>query len=170
MINYSPLSKRIFAGLIDYGIFYTLSFVYIFSFGTMDEAGTIKVQNAGTLPIIFLWFLYFPLAESISGQTVGKKIFKIKVVSARGSDASIGSIIVRRLFDSIDMLFFGLVGVLLIKSSAKSQRVGDQVGNTAVVILESTICEHCHTAVELNNFEIRKGEFICPECNELSYL
>jgi len=167
-MNYAPTRKRVFAAIIDYGIIYFITYAYIYAFGTMNEAGTLEVKNALVLPIPFFWFLYFPLTESITGQTLGKKILEIRVINISGQSASLGSTIVRRLLDTVDFFLFGLVGILVIRNSDKYQRIGDQVANTVVVSNPKIICEHCHTEVEVSKYEYQKGEFKCPECGEIS--
>ncbi len=39
--------------------------------------------------------------------------------------------------DPIDMLFFGLVGILMISSSKNNQRIGDVLGQTIVVKIKN---------------------------------
>lgn len=104
-----------------------------------DRANDIKGLNE--LPMIFfgLWmmvwslggFFYFGLSELfLRGQTIGKRILKIRVVKANGFSLSPNSILIRSLFRIIDQLPpLWVVPVL----SATSQRFGDMVAETIVI-------------------------------------
>jgi uncharacterized RDD family membrane protein YckC len=76
-------------------------------------------------------FVYFMLLELfLRGQTIGKRMMKIRVVKADGFALDAGSIFVRNLFrvvDSIPLLW--VVPVL----SRLSQRTGDMVAGTIVI-------------------------------------
>jgi uncharacterized RDD family membrane protein YckC/tetratricopeptide (TPR) repeat protein len=82
-----------------------------------------------SIPVML--FLYFIILEAAYGTTIGKSIFKIKVVKLDGSKISVGQSIGRNLarlfngFFSIDYLI-GLV-------DKKHQRLGDRLANTLVI-------------------------------------
>jgi len=68
------------------------------------------------------------------GQTVGKRIFKLRVVDAEGLRLQFNQIATRNLLrfvDSLPLLYF--VGGLAAWFSAKGQRLGDLAANTIVV-------------------------------------
>lgn len=70
------------------------------------------------------------------GQTIGKRLLKIRVVDQDGLRLSLSQIIVRnllRLLDSIPVIY--VVGGLACLISRRSQRLGDFVANTVVVRL-----------------------------------
>ncbi len=73
-----------------------------------------------------------PVQEGLTGRTIGKRIVKIKVLKEDLSDNSVGTSIVRHLFDVVDMFF--CVGLIIAASGRKRQRVGDLVAKTIVVI------------------------------------
>ena len=70
----------------------------------------------------------------MNGQSIGKRVMKIKVISLDGSRASFGQYLLRWLFRIVD---FGLTsgGCALITAAVteKTQRVGDLVAGTALV-------------------------------------
>ncbi len=81
--------------------------------------------------IIFL--AYFTYLEGSRGQTVGKMITKIKVVSEDGSSIDMNQAFIRNLLRIIDGLLAYLVGAILIWRSDEKQRLGDSIAKTLVV-------------------------------------
>lgn len=72
--------------------------------------------------------------EGITGQTLGKKLAKIKVVKKDFSNINFVQAFVRRLFDPIDFFpVFGILGVVLASSTKNNQRIGDLIAGTIVV-------------------------------------
>ena len=83
------------------------------------------------LPLMFydLLFEYF-----MDGQTPGKRLRKIKVVSVDGGRTSIGSYLLRWMLRIIDItIFYGIPAIITIVASEKSQRLGDMAAGTTVV-------------------------------------
>ena len=78
-------------------------------------------------------FAYYFSMETNSGQTLGKKIVGIRVLKADGTRCDLSAAAVRNALRFVDNLFFGLIGVLLIATSAKKQRLGDILAGTVVV-------------------------------------
>jgi uncharacterized RDD family membrane protein YckC len=67
------------------------------------------------------------------GQTVGKRLFKLRVIDAQGLRLQLSQIVIRnllRLIDSLPMLY--LVGGAASLFSKKYQRLGDLAANTVV--------------------------------------
>jgi hypothetical protein len=87
-----------------------------------------------TLVMIGAIFVYFVLTEGFLGATVGKMVFRVKVLKEDGSPCGLGPAVVRNLLRFIDALpFLYLIGVILIARSNKKQRLGDRVAKTIVV-------------------------------------
>ncbi len=84
-----------------------------------------------SLPVL----LYHFLSETfMNGQSLGKKIVGIKVVKVDGTQAGISSYMLRSLFRIIDIqLLNGLVAIIAIPVSDKSQRLGDMAAGTTVI-------------------------------------
>lgn len=87
------------------------------------------------LPIL----LYHFLSESfMNGQSLGKRIMGIKVVKLDGTQAGISSYMLRSLFRIIDIhIMNGVVAIICIPVSEKSQRLGDMAAGTTVIKKES---------------------------------
>jgi uncharacterized RDD family membrane protein YckC len=152
-INFKAASvgERIGAYLLDlvikiaYLIVIGLVFFYWLRFDklidTLDEWSIRAVFIVIFLPI----FLYTITLESIfEGQTIGKKLTKIKVVKIDGYQASFGDYLIRWFFRLLDS---GIIGLITVISSKKSQRLGDMVAGTSVITLKNKI-NISHTILE----------------------
>src|SRR6476659_1870971 len=97
------------------GLDYKYGWVYMFLF----------------LPVTF----YSLLCETfLNGQSVGKKVMGVKVVSLNGNPASFGQYLIRWLFRLVDLWIGSFVlAVIVIAVTEKHQRIGDIVAGTAVV-------------------------------------
>ncbi|WP_433836554.1 RDD family protein [Flavobacterium anhuiense] len=93
--------------------------------------------------------VYSLVLESVfEGQSLGKKILKIKVVKIDGYQAAFGDYLIRWFFRVIDVLsFFGLPGLISVITTKKSQRLGDLAAGTAVITLKNKI-NISHTILE----------------------
>ncbi|UWY30479.1 RDD family protein [Flavobacterium sp. TR2] len=88
------------------------------------------------------------LENVFEGQSLGKKILKIKVVKIDGYQAGFGDYLIRWFFRVIDFFtFFGLPGLISVITSQKSQRLGDMAAGTAVITLKNKI-NISHTILE----------------------
>lgn len=98
-------------------------------------------QTAIYIIIFFPVTFYTIIQESIfEGQTFGKKLLKIKVVKIDGYQASFGDYLIRWLFRVIDIFSnTGLVAIVSIIISDKSQRLGDISAGTAVISLKNNV-------------------------------
>lgn len=168
MDHYASIGKRFLGGLIDYLLFYVAFFLYVYYFGEPYDEGTgYRVTGMRALMIPGMWFLYFPLMESISGQTLGKRVAKTRVVKVGGGEIGFGDSALRHIVDFIDILFlFGLIGFIMMKNSAQRQRLGDQLAKTIVVEDREAICMKCGESLVLSFRELERGRFVCPVCKQ----
>ncbi len=161
------LTQRYFGNAIDYLIIFFLSAIYIFLVGDVDEYGTYRVMGFQAMVIPLIWFIYFPVSESIWGQTIGKKAFHLYVVDLRGELPSILQTFLRRLLDFFELMFLGFPAMIVINHSHKNQRIGDMMAGTTVVRTDA-ICRHCGSELELSAKEVINDVFICPLCKDVN--
>jgi uncharacterized RDD family membrane protein YckC len=93
------------------------------------------------LCLVFLavMFLYFVLMEGLAGFTIGKRLMRLRVVTATGGRPGLVKALVRNVLRSVDGLpTLGLVGAILIWSTPDRTRVGDLVAGTRVVRAETS--------------------------------
>jgi uncharacterized RDD family membrane protein YckC len=139
-IAYDPiLVRRCFAATLDYSIFFLIYVIYVYFFGNVDEWGindgkfSVKF-DIGLFSFIFIWFLYFPVIESIYGYTLGKGLFDLKVIKENSNDSKFYVSFIRHLVDIIDFFLLGLVAILLVKYTKRHKRIGDLLADTIVVL------------------------------------
>lgn len=165
------LNNRVPATIIDFVIFYTFIFVYTYALGEPNDEGGYTITGFATLGVPAMWFLYFPVAESMGGQTLGHKIMGIKVVSTNGKPIHFGQALKRRLADVIDIhLFFGVIAYFVVRNSPTHQRLGDLWADTLVVGGASASCHNCHEKLTVSVKEQIAGKYECPECGTLNYI
>jgi uncharacterized RDD family membrane protein YckC len=85
--------------------------------------------------ILLAWALYYYFAcESGGGQTIGKRVMRLRVVRADGTEAGMREIFVRTILRVIDGIAFYLVGlVVMLVTGKRRQRLGDLAAATVVV-------------------------------------
>ena len=85
--------------------------------------------------VIAAWALYYYFAcESGGGQTLGKRVMKIRVVGLDGTPAGMGDIAVRTVLRLIDGLFLYLVGlIVMLVTGERRGRLGDLAAKTMIV-------------------------------------
>ncbi len=130
------IGDRLLGYLIDAGIIiaYIIILVTILNFLSFGRA------NMWFLLLMFLPVMLYSLISEIvlSGQSIGKKVMGIKVISLDGNQPSFGQYLMRWLFRLIDFLLMsGLVALIAIAISRKKQRLGDLVAGTVVVKLKN---------------------------------
>lgn len=144
--------KRLVAYLIDLfiQICYLRGMLSIFFQG-------IELRGHGTTGIVILFviipiILYHPFMEIFNnGQSLGKKVMGIKVMSLEGGEPHIGQYLLRWIFRTFEWVvifmlvlgdiysfiiywfFSGLATVVIIAVSKRSQRLGDMTAGTTVV-------------------------------------
>jgi len=129
------IGNRILAGIIDYSVILALNFIYVYSVGEPNNEGGYTVSGWPALIPILFWLIWIVGIEQIFNATIGNLIVGLKPISTRGfnRELSFGQSLKRHLFDIIDMLFFGLIGIVIIQKTDKNQRVGDIWGETIVI-------------------------------------
>ena len=129
------IGDRLVAYLVDCAIYVA----YLFLIGFIIDLVSASGPGSGFFFFYFLLFLplffYSLVCETfLNGQTVGKKVKGIQVISLDGGQASFGQYLIRWLFSIIDVgIGSGMVAVIMISLSEKNQRLGDKVAGTTVV-------------------------------------
>jgi uncharacterized RDD family membrane protein YckC len=130
----AELRERIIAFIIDFiCVFVTIALLAI-------AGGSLFAGSAGVIYGFFLIsiFVFYSLGFEVwnNGQSIGKMAMRIQVIKTVGGRATLSDYSARWVFRMIDVyLSVGGVASILIASSAKAQRLGDIVANTAVVKL-----------------------------------
>lgn len=135
----ASLGTRFLALAIDYVIM--AGYGYLIYYLVRNLIGGIADQYLlmGTWMLFLLpvMLYHFILESFLAGQTVGKIIMKIKVVSLDGSRASVYEYFIRWVLNLVDIwMMGGVVGLLSIVISKQSQRIGDMAAGTTVISLK----------------------------------
>ncbi|MEP3049724.1 MAG: RDD family protein [Roseibium sp.] len=137
---YIGLGRRFVAHFVDLILVFIM--FYVIGLQVAEKTGGLTpdgfdLDGTPALIVIALTFfastLYFALTEGAGGQSFGKKILGIKVVSADGSPCSFGQAFSRNVLRLIDGIAFYLVGVIFLMRSDTKQRLGDRVAGTVVI-------------------------------------
>ena len=114
-----------------------LSFVILFGIYGYRFNTLANVEGFALGALIIAWFaiyfLYFIVLElCMNGQSIGKRIFGLRVIRDNGQPVGLAQSLVRNLFKSVlDILY---VGLLFMMFSKKHKRIGDMVAGTIVVV------------------------------------
>ena len=131
------LGERIVARLIDLAIFFL---IYILGIFVGSLTNWFIDGRLGIVIVIIVYavlFVFYDLIFEIfmNGQSVGKRIMKIKVISLDGGQPRVGQYFMRWLFRIVDFLLTwpGMVALIVAAVTEKTQRVGDIVAGTILI-------------------------------------
>ncbi len=142
----SGAGERLLAFIIDMAIKigYLMLMSYAFgAFDNMDQWSQIAINTVLGFPVMFYTLALESLFE---GQTIGKRMLKIKVVKIDGYQASFADYVVRWFFRIVDVYIFGM-GFFVMLFNKKTQRIGDMAAGTAVIGLKDSV-NISHTILE----------------------
>lgn len=124
----AQISERIGAFIIDFIVIVIISSTLSLIFHSY-ESTTIAV--IAILPAM----LYHLVSEMITGgQSIGKKVLRIKVIKLNGEPLHTFDFLTRWIFRLVDILLsMGTVAIIMITSTSRAQRLGDMVGDMVVV-------------------------------------
>ncbi|MFY7899338.1 MAG: RDD family protein, partial [Chitinophagaceae bacterium] len=131
----ASLGERIAAYLLDFAILILYVILFMTIIGLSAIASFIDKNMWLALFLSFPVVFYHLLCESfLNGQSFGKRIMKIKVISIKGDEPSLSQFIIRWIFRMVDFTFFSPVLALIsIAISKNKQRIGDLVAGTTLV-------------------------------------
>ena len=136
------IGSRFVAVLLDHlvqlGILLLLLFASIFMFGAIGNRtgimGNWFVAAYIALNFLIIWG-YFTLFEAFwNGQTLGKRVMKLRVIKDSGRQITFFEALSRNLLRFVDYLpTLYLVGVITMLCTKRNQRLGDLAAGTLVV-------------------------------------
>jgi uncharacterized RDD family membrane protein YckC len=168
----APFHKRLMAYLIDF----VLLIIYLYGMKTfLYEGLSMNRGNIGLdIIVISLPMLLYSLITEISmnGQTMGKKLMHIRVISLTGSEPTTGQYVLRwitkffewpflfgYIYFSDDILiayiiitgFLGIGVIIAIAFTSKSQRLGDVAAGTVVIDTKSNMSVNDTVFINIDN-------------------
>ena len=124
---------RFFAWIVDFIIISAISTLVIFiSFQSLDHELENFIMNDGTyVPTSIMFFLYWIILEYKTGQTIGKKMFNLKITNSQGEKASLIGIVISSFGKSFILPIDMILGLII--TNEKRQRIFNRIGNTIVI-------------------------------------
>lgn len=127
------VGSRTLAAFLDYlmllallGLWWTVGLVSTGLLG-MGQGWMLALLMLGSF--LIQWSYFAVLELIMDGQTPGKNLLGIRVVSAHGGRTSFGAIIVRNLIRAVDIVF----GLACMAIDHRSRRLGDMAAGTLVI-------------------------------------
>jgi len=157
--NTATVGDRILAYLLDMvvKIAYSIAIYYL----VFEMAGLERFLDRRDgwerMSIMVLFYLpvftYSLVQESLfEGQTLGKKVLKIKVIKIDGYQAGFGDYLIRWVMRLVDEgIGGGIIGLITMLVSGKTQRLGDMAAGTAVITLKNDISINHTILKEIND-------------------
>jgi uncharacterized RDD family membrane protein YckC len=119
--------KRLFAAIIDSLLWFLTLTIPDYLLGNELYRQTILIW------LLLTYFLYFSLPEGLTGYTIGKFIFRVRVLGGNGKLPGLKAGAIRsfvRFFEGTFMFFPAAIVAVL---SKRSQRLGDRIAHTYVM-------------------------------------
>ena len=139
-ITLAKMSHRYFAWLIDYIIVAVVAFtVYLAIFSAnFDQVMSGDFENSnsfeyGSISIVF--FLYWLILESRTGQSIGKMALHLKITNLKGEKADIKGIAISSFGKAFLLPIDVIVGRLF--TNQNRQRIFNRLGKTIVIKVET---------------------------------
>lgn len=126
---------RFLAWLVDFVVM--IGFVYILNLLLLGMS-LISPELGQAIGVILMFVFNIGYGIAMEwlwrGQTVGKRVFRLRVVDAEGLRLQFSQVVLRNLLRAVDMLplCYGLGGAVALLNS-KGQRLGDLAAGTVVV-------------------------------------
>lgn len=144
--NTASVGERMLAYIIDLLViiaYYVLIYyvlVELVGLGDLipdDPWSERAVHGLISLPVLFYALWQEALME---GQTIGKRIMKIKVIKIDGYQAGFGDYLIRWILRIVEVTPpFSFIGLISMIVNNKNQRLGDMAAGTAVITLKNSI-------------------------------
>jgi uncharacterized RDD family membrane protein YckC len=161
LYNVASIGDRVLSQIIDllvlFGYGFGMIFVVLF-LGDTFSGSPFYYPTAIFIVLYIPFFFYDFLCEIfLNGQSIGKKVLKIKVVKIDGSQPGIGSYFLRWLIKPLDVFFtYGSVGIITMLINGKGQRLGDLAANTTVIKLKQEVkLEEIMIPKVIQNYEVK---------------
>jgi len=130
------VGERTLARLIDFGFFLAAYLIALIIYNLIEKSVGYRAAAMVIIIVYLMLFVFYDLAceTLMNGQSFGKRIMKIKVISLDGGRPRFSQYLLRWLFRIVDFgLTFQLCGLLCAALTEKQQRVGDIVAGTTLI-------------------------------------
>jgi len=131
----ASLGERVVGFILDRLIVIAYVVGMIMFIGFSDLKNFVQNNLWLTVFLVIPIFFYHVLCEVfLNGQSFGKRIMKMKVVSIRGNEPTLSQYLMRWIFRIVDFnLFSPTIALIVVAITKNNQRVGDLVAGTTLV-------------------------------------
>ncbi len=130
-IEIARIRERILAFFIDLFTFIIIGYIIAYFYGGLNDTGGYHLEGTNAFILFLFGFYIWPISEGIFGQTLGKRILNLKVVTLDNRPIGFGKAFARFFLGFIDYIF--LVGIIVAYKNDRKQRIGDNVAGTIVI-------------------------------------
>ena len=129
---------RFFAWVVDFVIISIISTsIFFISFLYLDDNFESFINNDGMyIPTSVMFFAYWVILEYKTGQTIGKKMFNLKITNIQGEKPNLLEVIISSFGKSFILPIDIIAGWIL--TNDKRQRVFNKLANTVVVKIKES--------------------------------
>jgi len=129
------LGTRAIAQILDLLIISVILAAVYFVALAISIVGSVPATLVALIGSFVVIFGYFWLSESLwSGQTIGKKAFRLRAVGDRGEPLTFAQAGIRNIVRIVDFLPYAYgVGLIVLFANGKGKRLGDLAAGTIVV-------------------------------------
>jgi uncharacterized RDD family membrane protein YckC len=129
------LGTRAIAQILDLLIISVILAAVYFVALAISIVGSVTATLVALIGSFVVIFGYFWLSESLwSGQTIGKKAFRLRAVGDRGEPLTFAQAGIRNIVRVVDFLPYAYgVGLIVLFANGKGKRLGDLAAGTIVV-------------------------------------
>ena len=129
---------RFFAWLVDFVIISLISSsIFFLSFLYLNYNFENFITNDGMyIPTSVMFFSYWIILEYKTGQTIGKKMFNLKIVNNLGERPSLIGVIISSFGKSFILPIDIILGWMI--TNEKRQRVFNKIGNTLIIKIKDS--------------------------------
>ncbi len=129
---------RFLAWLVDFIIISMISTSIAFiSFQYLDDNFENFISNDGMyIPTSIMFLSYWIILEYKTGQTIGKKMFNLKIVNNLGGRPSLIGVIISSLGKSFILPIDVILGWII--TNEKRQRIFNKLGNTLIIKIKDS--------------------------------
>ena len=128
---------RFFAWVIDFVIISLISSsIFFLSFLYLDYNFENFITNDGMyIPTSVMFLSYWIILEYKTGQTIGKKMFNLKVTNSQGGKPSLIGVVISSFGKSFILPIDMILGLII--TNDKRQRIFNRMGNTIVIKIKN---------------------------------
>jgi uncharacterized RDD family membrane protein YckC len=129
---------RFFAWIVDFVIISIISTsIFFLSFLYLNHNFEDFVTNDGMyIPTSIMFFSYWIILEYKTGQTIGKKMFNLKITNNFGEKPSLIGVILSSFGKSFILPIDIILGWIL--TNEKRQRIFNKLGNTLIIKIKES--------------------------------